>query len=172
MSLCVLLHCDFPRLTHPKRIPRARKDQRRTTCHVLLQVAVSRLHQSAIRILGTQLLANRFHSSRYPAKPADTAHKFDPSKNNHIVFVRKNKFFEVPLAHNGTELSEAELQVYVFERIDLFAYPLTPEPFQANRTSHPAGWRPIWSPNRCSHQSESGRLDGRRFDKWLLWDTF
>ena len=60
-----------------------------------------------------QLLVS-FHSSRYPAQPADTARKFNAVKNNHIAFVRKNKFFEVPLVHNGVELSEAELQVYVF----------------------------------------------------------
>jgi hypothetical protein len=60
---------------------------------------------------------NRFHSSRYPTKPADTAQKFDAAENNHVVFVRKNKFFEVPLAYNGVELSEAELQVYVLVRL-------------------------------------------------------
>jgi len=58
-----------------------------------------------------------FHSSRYPTKPSDTARKFDPKTHNHVVFVRKNKFFEVPLAGpDGRELSAAELEVQV-ERV-------------------------------------------------------
>jgi carnitine O-acetyltransferase len=105
----------------PQRISGTRKDQRRTTRHVLLQVAVSRRDSSTDRNFGTKL-SSRFHSCRYPTKPADTAHKFDAAENNHIVFVRKNKFFEVPLAHNGVELSEAELQVYVFAYTDLVTH--------------------------------------------------
>ncbi|KAJ7600807.1 acyltransferase ChoActase/COT/CPT [Mycena floridula] len=58
-----------------------------------------------------------FHSSRYPTKPSDTARKFDPSTHNHVVFVRKNKFFAVPLlSPSGQELSAAELEVQI-ERI-------------------------------------------------------
>jgi hypothetical protein len=48
-------------------------------------------------------------------KPSDTAHKFDPKAYNHVVFIRKNKFFSVPLVNSkGKELSAAELEVYVF----------------------------------------------------------
>lgn len=55
-----------------------------------------------------------FHSSRYPTKPSDTAQKFDPSTHNHAVFVRKNKYFKVPLTDDtGRELSAAELEVCV-----------------------------------------------------------
>ncbi|KAF9071215.1 acyltransferase ChoActase/COT/CPT [Rhodocollybia butyracea] len=58
-----------------------------------------------------------FHSSRYPKKPSDVAHKFDPKQNNHVVFVRKNKFFVVPLVDSsGRELSAAELEVQI-ERV-------------------------------------------------------
>ncbi|KAI6030704.1 acyltransferase ChoActase/COT/CPT, partial [Pisolithus orientalis] len=58
-----------------------------------------------------------FHSSRYPVKPSDTARKFDAVTHNHVVFVRKNKFFEVPLATvDGKELSAAELEVQI-ERV-------------------------------------------------------
>ena len=61
-----------------------------------------------------------FHSSRYPTKPADTAKKFDPAKHNHVVFVRKNKFFKVPLADKtGRELSAAELEVQIEKVIQL-----------------------------------------------------
>ncbi|KIK57139.1 hypothetical protein GYMLUDRAFT_46369 [Collybiopsis luxurians FD-317 M1] len=58
-----------------------------------------------------------FHSSRYPVKPSDIARKFDPSTHNHVVFIRKNKFYSVPLVDaSGKELSAAELEVQV-ERI-------------------------------------------------------
>ncbi|KAF5360627.1 hypothetical protein D9756_004610 [Leucocoprinus leucothites] len=58
-----------------------------------------------------------FHSSRYPVKPSDTAHKFDPKENNHIAVIRKNKFFIVPLADaSGRELSAAELELQ-FNRV-------------------------------------------------------
>lgn len=53
-----------------------------------------------------------FHASRYPNKPADIAKKFDSQAHNHVVFVRKNKFYEVSLTSpEGYELSEAELEV-------------------------------------------------------------
>ena len=52
-----------------------------------------------------------FHSSRYPVKPCDTAAKFDHKNNNHIVVIRKNRFYVVPLADAaGRELSAAELE--------------------------------------------------------------
>lgn len=58
-----------------------------------------------------------FHSSRYPNKPSDTAHKFDAATHNHVVFVRKNKFFKVPLIDpTGRELSAAELEFQI-ERV-------------------------------------------------------
>ncbi|KAL0961370.1 hypothetical protein HGRIS_006326 [Hohenbuehelia grisea] len=58
-----------------------------------------------------------FHASRYPTQPSDTARKFDAATHNHVVFVRKNKFFKVPLTNSaGEELSAAELEVLV-ERI-------------------------------------------------------
>ncbi|KAH8104591.1 acyltransferase ChoActase/COT/CPT [Cristinia sonorae] len=61
-----------------------------------------------------------FHSSRYPTKPSDTAHKFDPLTHNHVVFIRKNKFFKVPLVTSeGRELSAAELEVQIEKIIQL-----------------------------------------------------
>ncbi|RPD62238.1 acyltransferase ChoActase/COT/CPT [Lentinus tigrinus ALCF2SS1-7] len=61
-----------------------------------------------------------FHSSRYPTKPSDTAKKFDPATHNHVVFVRKNKFFKVPLADkSGRELSAAELEAQIEKVIEL-----------------------------------------------------
>ncbi|KAG8779386.1 Carnitine O-acetyltransferase mitochondrial [Ceratobasidium sp. 428] len=55
-----------------------------------------------------------FNSSRYPVKPSDTAHKFDPSTNNHIVFIRKNKFYEFDV----TGLSTADLTSQIQRIID------------------------------------------------------
>lgn len=55
-----------------------------------------------------------FNSCRYPVKPSDIAKKFNPAENNHLVFVRKNKFYEVPIAQDGKPLTTAELQAYVF----------------------------------------------------------
>lgn len=59
-----------------------------------------------------------FHACRYPAIPSDTVRKFSPLENNHIVVLRKNRFFIVPLTHpkTGQELSAAELEVQ-FKRI-------------------------------------------------------
>lgn len=53
-----------------------------------------------------------FHSSRYPVKPSDTAKKFNPITNNHIIVIRKNRFFLVPLVDiTGNEYSAAELEI-------------------------------------------------------------
>ncbi|KAG9315613.1 Choline/Carnitine o-acyltransferase-domain-containing protein [Chiua virens] len=61
-----------------------------------------------------------FHACRYPVKSVDTAAKFDPATHDHVVFVRKNKFFEVSLASpEGRELSAAELEVQIERVIEL-----------------------------------------------------
>ncbi|PPR05370.1 hypothetical protein CVT24_007984 [Panaeolus cyanescens] len=63
-----------------------------------------------------------FHSCRYPVKPSDIAEKFDPASNNHIVVLRKNRFFLVPLSNptTGREFSAAELEAQ-FEKIIEYA---------------------------------------------------
>ena len=61
-----------------------------------------------------------FHSSRYPVKSVDTAKKFDPQTHNHVVFVRKNKFFKVQLVDkSGRELSASELEAQIDKVIAL-----------------------------------------------------
>ena len=79
-------------------------------------MAVSILH--TIRKLGKarfSFYSSSFHACRYPTIPEDTAHKFDPATHNHVVFIRNNRFFKVQLVHpDGTELSVADLEVYVF----------------------------------------------------------
>ncbi|KZW03343.1 acyltransferase ChoActase/COT/CPT [Exidia glandulosa HHB12029] len=60
-----------------------------------------------------------FHACRYPVKPSDTAEKFDHKTHNHVVFVRKNKFYEVQLAHpDGKWLSTKELESQIQKVID------------------------------------------------------
>ena len=53
-----------------------------------------------------------FHSSRYPVKPSDIAQKFNPATNNHIIVIRKNRFFVVPLVDiTGNEYNAAEIEI-------------------------------------------------------------
>ena len=70
---------------------------------------------SRCALLTDHFVPSRFHASRYPNIPSDTAHKFDAATHNHVVFVRNNRFFEVQLARaDGTELSVADLERYAF----------------------------------------------------------
>ncbi|KAF5374161.1 hypothetical protein D9615_008834 [Tricholomella constricta] len=59
-----------------------------------------------------------FHAARFPAVPSDTATKFPAAQHNHVVVLRKNRFFVVPLVNpaTGLELSAAELELQ-FTRI-------------------------------------------------------
>jgi len=60
-----------------------------------------------------------FNSSRYPVKPSDIAKKFDPNSHNHVVFVRKNKYYEVQMDKDGIPLSTAELEAQIAQVIKL-----------------------------------------------------
>lgn len=52
-----------------------------------------------------------FNSSRYPAKPEDKAKTFDPATHNHIVVVRKGKFYEFDVVNQqGEFMSEKDLE--------------------------------------------------------------
>ncbi|PPQ86322.1 hypothetical protein CVT25_005622 [Psilocybe cyanescens] len=79
-----------------------------------------------------------FHSSRYPVKPSDTAAKFDPNSNNHIIVVRKNRFYLLPLTNRSrSELSAAELEAQLNSIIA-----------QAGPTPHPHPIGALTSDNR------------------------
>lgn len=53
-----------------------------------------------------------FNACRYPVEGKDTAKKFDPRSHNHIVAIRKNKFYEISIVDaQGEFLSEADLRV-------------------------------------------------------------
>ena len=97
-----------------------REGPRCAALHGFVQVAVSmhlyehsKKKSSVRRDAHFFPLWSRFHASRYPAIPKDTAHKFDPATHNHVVFIRNNRFFEVQLAYpDGIELSAADLEAY------------------------------------------------------------
>lgn len=57
-----------------------------------------------------------FNNCRIPKKPADVEVAFDPVKNNHVIAIRKNKFYVIDTVHNGRQLSTNELQKQ-FERV-------------------------------------------------------
>ena len=67
-----------------------------------------------------------FNATRLPTAPSDTAKIYDPEQHNHVVVVRKNKFYEVPVVdESGEWLSEKELEacvpqhsVYTGRRVD------------------------------------------------------
>lgn len=62
-----------------------------------------------------------FNSSRIPEKPEDTARKYDPATHNHIIVVRRGRFYEVEVVDaSGEFLSAADLQKQ-FERIQELA---------------------------------------------------
>ena len=51
-----------------------------------------------------------FNCCRIPADGADYPKKYAADENQHIVIVRKNQFFKVPLVVNGVPLNVSELQ--------------------------------------------------------------
>lgn len=64
-----------------------------------------------------------FNSTRVPASPLDVAKVYEPAKHEHVVVVRKNKFYEVPVVdEKGEWLSERELETYVLAFSDPLLY--------------------------------------------------
>ena len=86
-----------------------------------------------------------FHSSRYPVKPSDTAQKFDHVTNNHIVVIRKNRFFLVPLADiSGVEYSAAEIEIQLQNIIAHAGEEASPTPVGALTSDN----RDLWADAR------------------------
>lgn len=55
-----------------------------------------------------------FNACRIPVKPADVANKYPPDSNNHIVFIRNNRFYEVPTRlSDGTEIGVQQLEAQI-----------------------------------------------------------
>lgn len=57
-----------------------------------------------------------FNNCRIPKKPSDYEVTFDILNNNHVVVLRKNRFYVVDTIYNGKQLSTAELQ-HQFQKI-------------------------------------------------------
>ncbi|GAA5916337.1 hypothetical protein JCM8208_005308 [Rhodotorula glutinis] len=58
-----------------------------------------------------------FNATRLPTAPSDTAKVYDPESHNHVVVVRKGKFYEVPVVDDkGEWLSEKELEA-LFQKV-------------------------------------------------------
>ncbi|CAG8561780.1 6033_t:CDS:2 [Acaulospora colombiana] len=51
-----------------------------------------------------------FNACRYPKKQTDFELTFDPATNNHVTFIRKNKFFIMDLVKDGKQLSTSEIE--------------------------------------------------------------
>lgn len=63
-----------------------------------------------------------FNACRYPAKPSDYEVTFDPTTNNHITVIRKNKFFVLDLVKDGIQLSTAEIERYNTNYLSQYLY--------------------------------------------------
>ncbi|EPS28300.1 hypothetical protein PDE_03246 [Penicillium oxalicum 114-2] len=66
-----------------------------------------------------------FNCCRIPASPEDFPRKYSAAENQHIVVVRKNQFFKVPLVVDGQALNVSELEQQ-FKRIYEIAQPAPP----------------------------------------------
>lgn len=51
-----------------------------------------------------------FNNCRVPKKPSDYEAIYDPTKHNHIIAIRKNKFYVIDTIHDDQQLSTSELQ--------------------------------------------------------------
>lgn len=85
-----------------------------------------------------------FNACRYPKKPSDYETAFDPAKNNHVVVMRKNKFYWFDLICNGKQLSTSEIERQ-FQKI-LDAAGSTKGPAVGALT---ADHRDVWTENRA-----------------------
>ncbi|KAI8362655.1 acyltransferase ChoActase/COT/CPT [Blakeslea trispora] len=63
-----------------------------------------------------------FNNCRIPKKPSDYEAIHDPVKNNHVIAIRKNKFYVIDTIHQGQQLSTAELQHQFQNIIDQAGY--------------------------------------------------
>ena len=101
------------------------------------------------KVRGTPLCMNSFkwlfNASRYPVKPYDTAQKFDHATNNHIIVLRKNRFFLVPLADTtGQEYTAAEIEIQLQNIIAFAGSEASPTPVGALTSDN----RDIWADAR------------------------
>ncbi|CAO3616295.1 unnamed protein product [Cunninghamella echinulata] len=60
-----------------------------------------------------------FNNCRMPKKPSDYEAIFDPVQHNHVIAIRKNKFYVIDTIHDGKQLSTNELQQQFQRVIDM-----------------------------------------------------
>ncbi|KAI9306674.1 acyltransferase ChoActase/COT/CPT [Cunninghamella echinulata] len=60
-----------------------------------------------------------FNNCRMPKKPSDYEAIFDPIQHNHVIAIRKNKFYVIDTIHDGKQLSTNELQQQFQRVIDM-----------------------------------------------------
>lgn len=83
-----------------------------------------------------------FNNCRIPAKPSDVTRSVDPSKFDHVIVVRKNKFYKFNLCVDGQPLSTREIELQLAKIVKM-----------AGTTKDPA----------------VGALTGANRDKWTTW---
>ncbi|KEI42175.1 uncharacterized protein L969DRAFT_84046 [Mixia osmundae IAM 14324] len=82
-----------------------------------------------------------FNACRYPVKPVDTARKFDADSHNHVIVIRKNKFYEVPIVDTkGEWLSQADLEQQYNRVIELAGQEADQHPLGALTTQNRDEW--------------------------------
>ncbi|GAA6063739.1 hypothetical protein JCM10212_000778 [Sporobolomyces blumeae] len=96
-----------------------------------------------------------FNATRLPTAPSDTAKIYDPNTHNHVVVVRKNKFYEVPVVdEHGEWLSENELETLFTRVVEMAGNEADPNPVGALTAAD----RDVWTKAReqiVSHDSNN-----------------
>ncbi|KAM0745737.1 acyltransferase ChoActase/COT/CPT [Meredithblackwellia eburnea MCA 4105] len=93
-----------------------------------------------------------FNATRLPTSPSDTARKYDPDTHNHVVVVRKNKFFKVSVVdEKGEWLSEKELETLFNKVVELAGEEADPVPVGALTAAD----RDVWTKARQQIVSHS-----------------
>ncbi|GAA5933788.1 hypothetical protein JCM1841_002124 [Sporobolomyces salmonicolor] len=86
-----------------------------------------------------------FNATRLPTAPSDTAKIYDPETHNHVVVVRKNKFYEVPVVdEKGEWLSEKELEAMFQQVVEMAGSQADPQPLGALTAAD----RDVWTKAR------------------------
>lgn len=62
------------------------------------------------RPLDTSSYIHMFGTSRIPSKPSDTFHKYPRSETEHVIVMRKNRFFKLDTLNRGAKEIEAALK--------------------------------------------------------------
>uniref|UniRef100_A0A0K3CET4 Nucleolar GTP-binding protein 2 n=2 Tax=Rhodotorula toruloides TaxID=5286 RepID=A0A0K3CET4_RHOTO len=99
-----------------------------------------------------------FNATRLPTSPSDTAKIYDPETHNHIVVVRKNKFYEVPVVdEKGEWLSEKELEVLFKQVVDAAGSEADPHPVGALTAADRDTWTQART-NLIQHDAQNEKL--------------